>query len=151
MINPQQLNSGVFPNWCPGCGDFSMFAGLKNALVKLDMPIEKHMICYGIGCHGHMVNFMKAYGFEGLHGRPLTVAEGVKLANKDLNVMVIAGDGDTYGEGMAHFMHVMRRNIDMTLIVHDNMVYGLTIGKDRQQQAADSNQNQHQKEQSITQ
>ncbi|MBI3033668.1 2-oxoacid:ferredoxin oxidoreductase subunit beta [Candidatus Woesearchaeota archaeon] len=129
MINPQSLNSGVFPNWCAGCGDFSIFAALKNALVKMDMPVEKHFFTYGIGCHGHMVNFMKAYGFEGLHGRPIPVAEGAKLANRELNVIVVAGDGDTYGEGMSHLMHIMRRNFDITLIVHNNMVYGLTIGQ----------------------
>ncbi len=111
------------------CGDFAIFASVKNSLVKLDMPIEKHFFVFGIGCHGHMVNFMKAYGFEGLHGRPLPVAEGARLANRDLNVVVVSGDGDTYGEGMSHFMHIMRRNFDITLIVHNNMVYGLTIGQ----------------------
>lgn len=111
------------------CGDFAIFASIKNVIVKLDMPIENHFFVYGIGCHGHMANFMKAYGFEGLHGRPIPVAEGAKLANKELNVVVVSGDGDTYGEGMSHFMHVMRRNFDITLIVHNNMVYGLTIGQ----------------------
>ncbi len=129
MISQEKLNTGVFPTWCPGCGDFSIFAALKNALIKLDRPIESYAIAYGIGCHGHMANFLNAYNFEGLHGRPLPVAEGIKLANRELNVIAVSGDGDAYGEGMAHFMHVMRRNIDMTYIVHNNMVYGLTTGQ----------------------
>ncbi|MBI4438712.1 2-oxoacid ferredoxin oxidoreductase [Candidatus Woesearchaeota archaeon] len=128
-INPQSLNSGVFPNWCPGCGDFAIFASIKQMLVKLETPIENNFFVYGIGCHGHMVNFMKTYGFEGLHGRPIPVAEGAKLVNKSLNVIVVSGDGDTYGEGMSHLMHIMRRNFDITVFVHDNMVYGLTLGQ----------------------
>ncbi len=111
------------------CGDFAMFASLKSAITKMEYPVENFFVTYGIGCHGHMANFLNVYGFETLHGRPIPVAEGAKLANKNLNVITVAGDGDTYGEGMGHFMHVMRRNIDMTLIVHNNMVYGLTIGQ----------------------
>lgn len=129
MTDQKQLNTGVFPNWCAGCGNFSIFAPIKNAITKMDKPIESYLFVYGIGCHGHMVNFLKVNGFEGLHGRPIPVAEGAKLANKELNVIVVAGDGDTYGEGLSHFMNIAKRNMDITIIVHNNMVYGLTIGQ----------------------
>lgn len=117
------------PNWCPGCGDFGIWASIKNALVSLGWGPSEAVIVYGIGCHGHMVNFLKSYAFDGLHGRPLPVAEGIKLANKSLNVLVVAGDGDTFGEGTNHLVHAARRNHNITMIVHDNQVYGLTTGQ----------------------
>ncbi len=117
------------PNWCPGCGDFGIWLAVKMALTQLDLKQEEVVIVYGIGCHGHMCNFTKTYGFEGLHGRPIPVAEGVKLANKDLKVIVVAGDGDTYAEGLNHFLMGVRGNHDVTLIVHDNRIYGLTTGQ----------------------
>ncbi len=128
-MNTQELNTGIFPTWCPGCGDLTIFASIKNAMAKMEMPVESYFFTFGVGCHGHMGNFLKAYGFEGLHGRPLPVAEGAKLANKDLNVITVSGDGDAYGEGISHLMAASRRNIDLTLIVHNNMVYGLTTGQ----------------------
>lgn len=117
--------------WCPGCGNHSIFAALKSALVETRSIASLHnvVVCYGIGCHGHMVNYLNTYGFQGLHGRPIPLAEGIKLANPRLTVFVVAGDGDTFGEGLNHFIQACRRNIDINILVHDNRVYGLTTGQ----------------------
>ncbi|MBR9692548.1 2-oxoacid:ferredoxin oxidoreductase subunit beta [Candidatus Woesearchaeota archaeon] len=129
MIKKECLDTGIKPNWCPGCGNFGIWLALKQALTELDIKHEEVVVVCGIGCHGHMCNFVKTYSFEGLHGRPIPVAEGVKLANKGLKVIVVAGDGDTYGEGLNHFLMGVRGNHDITLLVHDNMIYGLTTGQ----------------------
>ncbi len=129
MIHKECLETGIRPNWCPGCGNFGIWLALKQALTQLELEHEQVVLVCGIGCHGHACNFVKAYAFEGLHGRPIPVAEGVKLANKGLKVIVMAGDGDTYGEGMNHFLSGVRGNHDITLIVHDNQVYALTTGQ----------------------
>jgi len=128
-FRPNDLDTPVKPNWCPGCGNFGIWFALKNALSQLGLPREQYVIIGGIGCHGHMTNFVNTYNFEGLHGRPIPVAEGVKLANDRLKVIVVAGDGDTYGEGMNHFLAGLRANHDVTLLVHNNMIYGLTTGQ----------------------
>lgn len=117
------------PTWCPGCGDFGIWSAVRKALTTLGWGPCDVVMVYGIGCHGHMVNFLRSYAFDGLHGRPVPVAEGIKLANKDLNVLVVAGDGDTFGEGTNHLSHAARRNHDLTMVVHDNQVYGLTTGQ----------------------
>jgi 2-oxoglutarate ferredoxin oxidoreductase subunit beta len=126
---PEDYNTKQFPNWCPGCGDLSIWASLKSALMKLNLTGDKVLVTYGIGCHGHMVNFLKVNGFEGLHGRPVPVAEGVKLANHKLPVIAVSGDGDAYGEGLTHFLNAARGNHNLTYIVHNNQVYGLTTGQ----------------------
>jgi len=115
--------------WCPGCGNFSILAALKKAIV--DSGIEPHntVIASGIGCSGKTPHFIRTYGFESLHGRSLAAASGIKLANHSLNVIAVGGDGDGYGIGMGHFMHACRRNYDMTYVVHDNQIYGLTTGQ----------------------
>lgn len=128
-IKATELNTGVKPNWCPGCGDHGIWFALKNALQKINIPHERIVMVYGIGCHGHMCNFLNTYAFEGLHGRPVPVAEGIKMVNNKLKVIVVAGDGDTYGEGMNHFLAGIRANHDVTMIVHNNMIYGLTTGQ----------------------
>ncbi len=115
--------------WCPGCGNYGIWLALRQALVELKLPQEEVVVVYGIGCHGHMCNMLNTYGFEGLHGRPIPVAEGIKLANKRLHVIVVAGDGDTFGEGLNHFIAGVRGNHDVTLLVHDNRIYGLTTGQ----------------------
>ena len=115
--------------WCRGCGNFGIFVALQNAFAELGWKPSDVLIVYGIGCHGHMVNYLNTFGFEGLHGRALPLATGAKLANKKLNVIVIAGDGDQLGEGGNHFIHAARRNVDITCIIHDNQVYGLTVGQ----------------------
>ena len=129
MVSVGDFTTSHFPNWCPGCGDFGIWSAIKNAFVGLGWGPSDVVLVYGIGCHGHMVNFLKSYGFDGLHGRPIPAAEGIKLANKKLNVMVVAGDGDTFGEGTNHLAHAARRNHDLTMVVHDNQVYGLTTGQ----------------------
>lgn len=123
------LDTNIKPTWCPGCGNYGTYLALKKSLTELKIPQHEVVLTYGIGCHGHMVNFLNTYGFEGLHGRPLPVAQGVKLANQDLTVIVSTGDGDCLGEGGNHFIHACRRNIDITCIIHDNQIYGLTTGQ----------------------
>ena len=118
-----------FPTWCPGCGNFGIWTALKEALAALNLEPHRTVVVFGIGCSGNQSNFVKAYGFHGLHGRALPVAEGISLANHGLTTIVMGGDGDGYGEGMAHFIHTMRANPNITYIVHDNQVYGLTKGQ----------------------
>lgn len=128
-MNPTDYNTGITPTWCPGCGDFGIWAALKEALVKLNLSGDEVLVVYGIGCHGHMVNFLKVYGFEGLHGRPIPVAAGARLVNPNLHIFVVTGDGDCYGEGMGHLIAACRANYDLTIIVYNNQVYGLTTGQ----------------------
>lgn len=129
MATVDDLKSPCLPNWCPGCGDFGIWASIKNAIIELGFGPTDFVMVYGIGCHGHMINFLNSYAIETLHGRPIPVAQGIKLANHKLPVIVITGDGDTFGEGTNHLIHAARRNIDITVILHDNQVYGLTTGQ----------------------
>lgn len=117
------------PTWCPGCGDFGIWTALKMALGKLNLGPHQVSIVYGIGCHGNEYNWVRTYGFVGLHGRAIPAAQGIKLANHKLHVIAVVGDGDCLGEGGNHFIHAARRNPDMTVILHDNQVYGLTTGQ----------------------
>lgn len=119
----------VKPSWCPGCGDFGVLTALKQALVQLDIAPHEAAVISGIGCGSKIVDYMRINGFMTLHGRPLAVATGVKLANPDLHVIVVNGDGDGYGIGGNHFMHTARRNPDMTHIVENNQIYALTKGQ----------------------
>ncbi len=116
-------------NWCPGCGDFGILMGLKNAVVELKKEQHEIFLISGIGCSSKTPYWVKLYGYNGLHGRALPFATGLKLANHALTVIVVGGDGDGYSEGGNHFMHACRRNIDMTYIVFNNQVYGLTTGQ----------------------
>lgn len=117
------------PNWCPGCGDFGIWVAVKQALVALEREPHQVMLVSGIGCSSKLPYWVNTYGFQGLHGRPLPLATGMKLANHTLDIFVISGDGDGYGEGGNHFIHACRRNMDMVYIVHNNQVYGLTTGQ----------------------
>ncbi|MDP3987833.1 MAG: 2-oxoacid:ferredoxin oxidoreductase subunit beta, partial [Candidatus Levybacteria bacterium] len=117
------------PNWCPGCGDFGIWVSLKNAIVQLGLNPWEVVLVSGIGCSSKLPYWVRTYGFNGLHGRPMPVAEGIKLANHDLTVIVVGGDGDQYGEGLSHLIHAARRNINLTLLTHDNQIYGLTTGQ----------------------
>jgi 2-oxoglutarate/2-oxoacid ferredoxin oxidoreductase subunit beta len=117
------------PNWCPGCGDFGIWMSLKSAIVQLQLNPWEVVLVSGIGCSSKLPYWVKVYGFNGLHGRPMPVAEALKLANHGLKVIVIGGDGDQYSEGTQHWIHAARRNIDLTLMVHDNQIYGLTTGQ----------------------
>ncbi len=129
MATVMQLNNTNKCQWCPGCGDFAILLALKNAIA--DMGLENHQVCVasGVGCSSKLPHYIKTYGFEGLHGRSLPPATAIKLANRELEVFAVGGDGDGYGIGMGHFIHTCRRNIDMTYIVHDNQIYGLTTGQ----------------------
>jgi 2-oxoglutarate ferredoxin oxidoreductase subunit beta len=128
-IELKDLQTRCSPNWCPGCGDFGIQMALKQALVKLNLPLENIVISTGIGCGSKINQWIKTYGFAGLHGRSVPVAMGVKLANPELTVIDVGGDGDGYGIGMCHFINTMRRNLNITYIVQDNQVYGLTLGQ----------------------
>lgn len=129
MDNPARFNTEAKPTWCPGCGDFGIQNAMKRALRSLDLQPHEVVISSGIGCSGKIPHWIKAYGFHGLHGRALPVATGAKLANHKLVMIAAGGDGDGYSEGMGHFIHGCRRNVDMTYLVHNNGVYGLTTGQ----------------------
>jgi 2-oxoglutarate ferredoxin oxidoreductase subunit beta len=125
----KSLEGRVDPDWCPGCGDFGVLKSLKEAIVELGIPAHKVLVVSGIGCSSNLPGFIRAYGVHSLHGRALPVATGAALANHDLHVVAVGGDGDGYGIGMAHFIHAMRRNLNLTYIVMDNEIYGLTTGQ----------------------
>ena len=129
MVSANDLRSTTIPDWCPGCGDHSILMSVKGAIAELGLEPQKVLIVSGIGCSSKLPHYVKVYGFHGIHGRPLPIATGAKLANQDLKVIVISGDGDCYGIGMSHFIHAVRRNVDFALIVHDNQIYGLTTGQ----------------------
>lgn len=125
----EQFNTINQPTWCPGCGNYSLWNELKGALDELKIPAHKVLIVYGIGCSGNMYGQVKTYSWHSLHGRAVPTAVGAKLANKELTVIAVAGDGDGLGEGMGHFIHGLRGNADITYLVHENKVYGLTTGQ----------------------
>jgi 2-oxoglutarate ferredoxin oxidoreductase subunit beta len=119
----------IEPTWCAGCGIYGIFSALKRIAVRLDLNPEQIVIVTGIGCHGRLNNYFRAYGFHALHGRTLPVATGVKLSNPRLHVMAISGDGDAYSIGLGHLIHSIRRNTNITYLVVDNRVYALTQGQ----------------------
>src|SRR5882672_5193255 len=119
----------IHPDWCPGCGDFSVLSALQAALYELGLKPHQVVVVSGIGCSSNLPGFINTYGMHTLHGRGLAVATGVKLANHELTVIATGGDGDGFGIGGNHFTHTMRRNIDLTYIVMDNQIYGLTTGQ----------------------
>ncbi len=129
MVTLDDLKTPKTNTWCPGCGNFGILMAFKKALIELGLQREDTVLVSGIGCHGKMVNYVNINGFHGIHGRVLPVATGIKLSNPNLTVVGFAGDADQYNEGWGHFAHAIRQNIDMTLIVHDNMVLGLTTGQ----------------------
>lgn len=115
--------------WCAGCGDFGVLAALQRAAAELDLTPDDICLVSGIGCSGKINSYFASYGFHGVHGRALPVATGVKLANRHLTVVAAGGDGDGYAIGLSHFIHAVRRNIDLVYIVMDNNIYGLTTGQ----------------------
>ncbi len=117
------------PTWCPGCGNFGMWAALRRALAALDLPPHRLLCVYDIGCGGNGGNWFHAYGFHSLHGRALPAALGCKLANRSLEVICFAGDGGGFGEGGNHFLHTCRTNADFVYVIHDNQLYSLTTGQ----------------------
>ncbi len=128
-IDHKPFEGPVHPDWCPGCGDYGVLKALQKALGYLSIPPHEVVVVSGIGCSSNLPGFIKAYGFHGIHGRALPIAEGIKLANRKLHVIAAGGDGDGYGIGLGHFIHAARRNIDLTYIVMDNQIYGLTTGQ----------------------
>jgi len=129
MVTLEEYHSDDPIAWCPGCGNFSILEALKKALVVLDKRPNGIVIVSGIGQAPKIPHYLRCNAFNGLHGRTLPVATGIKLANHDLTVLAEGGDGDGYAEGGNHFIHAMRRNINMTYLVHNNQVYGLTKGQ----------------------
>src|SRR5438128_8980186 len=119
----------VDPDWCPGCGDFGVLKAVKMAAGKAGVVPKDLVVISGIGCSSNLPGYVHAYGVHSLHGRAVAVATGVRLANIDLKVVITGGDGDGYGIGIGHFIHAMRRNLDLTYVVMDNQIYGLTTGQ----------------------
>jgi 2-oxoglutarate ferredoxin oxidoreductase subunit beta len=117
------------PTWCKGCGLFGVFDALKGAAASLNLEPENLVIVTGIGCHGRLNNYFRAYGFHGLHGRTMPVATGIKLVNPLLQVVAVSGDGDAYSIGLGHFLHAVRKNVGLAYIVVDNRIYALTQGQ----------------------
>ncbi len=132
VIDPQSVNDfkgKVDPDWCAGCGDFGVLNCLRRACVELGLRPHEILTISGIGCSSNFPGYFNSYGMHTLHGRSLAVATGAKLANHELTVIVTGGDGDGYGIGGNHFTHTARRNVDLTYIVMDNQIYGLTTGQ----------------------
>ena len=119
----------VEPDWCPGCGDFGVLSALKQAVLELGLYPHQVMVISGIGCSSNLPGYVSTYGMHTLHGRALSVATGAQMANHELKIIVTGGDGDGYGIGGNHFVHSMRRNVDLTYIVMNNQIYGLTTGQ----------------------
>lgn len=129
MSDLKIFNTTEKSTWCPGCGDFGVLAGLKAALAALDMYPHQALVVSGIGCGSKLPHYMSINGYNSLHGRALPIAQGIRLANHNLKVLAVTGDGDGYGIGGNHFIQAMRRNPDITHIVQNNQVYGLTKGQ----------------------
>jgi 2-oxoglutarate/2-oxoacid ferredoxin oxidoreductase subunit beta len=134
ILQPDQLTAADFkgkvePDWCPGCGDFGVLNSLQKVLAEMKIQPHNAITISGIGCSSNLPGFISTYGMHTLHGRALAVATGVKMANHELNVIVTGGDGDGFGIGGNHFIHTMRRNVDLLYLVMDNQIYGLTTGQ----------------------
>ena len=128
-VKLEDYNNGLTPAWCPGCGNFGILSAVKKALTGLNLDPHDVLLVSGIGQAGKLPHYLKGNVFNSLHGRPVPPAVAAKLANKDLTVIAISGDGDGYGEGGNHFIHAARRNHDITYLVHNNQIYGLTKGQ----------------------
>lgn len=129
MATFKDFRNDVKPNWCPGCGDFSVQAAIQRAVAAVGVEPHELALISGIGCSGRISGYINSYGVHAIHGRALPYAQGVKMANRDLTVVAAGGDGDGFAIGMGHTIHAIRRNIDMTYIVMDNHIYGLTKGQ----------------------
>ncbi|GGI14072.1 MULTISPECIES: 2-oxoacid:ferredoxin oxidoreductase subunit beta [Gottfriedia] len=129
MATFKEFRNNVKPNWCPGCGDFSVQASIQRAAANVGLEPDNLAVVSGIGCSGRISGYINSYGLHGIHGRSLPIAQGVKMANRDLTVIASGGDGDGFAIGLGHTIHAIRRNIDITYIVMDNQIYGLTKGQ----------------------
>jgi 2-oxoglutarate ferredoxin oxidoreductase subunit beta len=136
MATFKDFRNDIKPNWCPGCGDFSVQAAIQRAAANVGLEPEQLAVISGIGCSGRISGYINSYGLHGIHGRSLPIAQGVKMANRDLTVIASGGDGDGFAIGMGHTIHAIRRNIDITYIVMDNQIYGLTKGQTSPRSAA---------------
>lgn len=128
----RQLVGDAQNTWCPGCGNFTIQHTLKNVLAEMEQQgtrLEDVVLVSGIGCHAKIADYFNINSFYAIHGRAIPVASGIKLANRDLNVICCVGDGDVYAEGLDHLIFAAKRNIGITVIVHNNRVYGLTTGQ----------------------
>lgn len=125
----QNFKNEVKPIWCPGCGDFAVLNAVAGALKELGLQTQHVTVVSGIGCSSRLPGYLGCYGFNGIHGRPIPIATGLKLARPDQTVIAAAGDGDGFSIGGGHLMHAARRNIDLTYIIMDNGIYGLTKGQ----------------------
>lgn len=125
----KDFKSDLKPVWCPGCGDFGVLSATQKAFASLDLDIKDICIVSGIGCSARFPAYLTSYGMHTLHGRALAYATGVKIANPDLSVLTVTGDGDCFSIGGNHFIHAARRNVDMTVLMFDNQIYGLTKGQ----------------------
>jgi 2-oxoglutarate ferredoxin oxidoreductase subunit beta len=128
-LTVKDLKSDVKPIWCPGCGDYGVLSSVMKVMVDMNLDPASVAVISGIGCSGRFPAFLNAYGFHGIHGRALPIATGVKASRPDLTVLVVGGDGDAFGIGGGHLPHAARRNIDITYVVMDNEIYGLTKGQ----------------------
>jgi 2-oxoglutarate ferredoxin oxidoreductase subunit beta len=128
-LDSSTYRTQVFADWCPGCGNFGIQTAIQMAFAELQLQVHKVVLVSGIGCSGKTPHLINVNGVHTLHGRPLPFAVGIKLANPDLEVIAVGGDGDGLGIGAGHFVNTGRRNIDMVYIIHDNAVYGLTKGQ----------------------
>lgn len=128
-LTAKDFKGKVDPDWCPGCGDFGVLKALQEAIAELGLQPHEVCVVSGIGCSSNIPGFINTYGAHTLHGRALPFATGLKLANHELTVIAAGGDGDGYGIGGNHFTHLARRNVDLTYIVMDNQIYGLTTGQ----------------------
>ena len=125
----QSFRGSHKPTWCPGCGDYGVLNGVERALVEFGRPAHEIVVVAGIGCSSRMPFFLSTYGFHAVHGRGLCVATGLKVARPELTVIAVGGDGDALAIGGNHFFHAMRRNVDLTYILMDNQIYGMTKGQ----------------------
>ncbi|MCP4389008.1 MAG: 2-oxoacid:ferredoxin oxidoreductase subunit beta, partial [Gammaproteobacteria bacterium] len=128
-LKASDYKSGTVPVWCPGCGDFHVMASLTKAIAALALAPENIAVVSGIGCSSRIPAYLNCYGFHGIHGRALPMATGLKVARPDLTVICAGGDGDGFSIGGNHFLHACRRNVDITYVVMDNEIYGMTKGQ----------------------
>ena len=129
VYTPNSYKTDLKPVWCPGCGDFGVLSSLQKVLAEMNVSPHNVVTISGIGCSSNLPGFIDTYGMHTLHGRALAVATGVKMANHKLHVVVTGGDGDGFGIGGNHFIHTIRRNVDLLYIAMDNQIYGLTTGQ----------------------
>ena len=128
-MKPKDYRTELEPVWCARCGDFGVLKGLTQALSDLEVPPEKLGVISGIGCSSRLPGYLRAYSFNSIHGRALPIASGLKLSRPELTVVVVGGDGDGFSIGLGHIPHAIRRNVDLTYLVLDNGIYGLTKGQ----------------------